>query len=178
MIRRSTAAILATLTALALASCGNDRADSDPVSDDPPTGSQSVGPDVSDEVSLRLAQGGGSTTLSASNDGADESFVLLPVGEPERSESADGTTLTYVRPESEQVGEEPDLYEAVAVPAGSTRSLDPSTIGDWTVAVRVCLEVVPTDDLAASGDGGAVRVQGRESGTAPVVACSGYSTID
>jgi hypothetical protein len=178
MTRPSRAAILATLAALALGSCGDDQPDSDPGSDTSSTGSHSLDPDVSDEMSLRLAQGGAGTTLSASNDGSDETLVLLPVGEPEQSESTDGTTLTYVRPESESVGDEPDLYDAVAVPAGSTRQLDASTIGDWTVAVRVCLEVVPTDDLASSGEDGAARVQTRESGTRPVVACSDYGTID
>jgi hypothetical protein len=178
MTRPSRAAILVTLAALALGSCGDNQPDSDSGSDDPPSGSHRASPEVSDEVSLRLAHGAAGTTLSVSNDGTGESLVLLPVGEPVRSESADGTTLTYVRPESAKVGEEPDLYQAIAVPAGSTRPLDPSTIGDWTVAVRVCLEVVPTDDLAASSGGGAVRVQSRGSGTTPVVTCSGYSTID
>jgi hypothetical protein len=177
---KTTAAWLAALTLLVVAGCGESDADSD----SEPTGATAATsdePEVSRAVRLSLSQDAGDTAMSATNDSSRQVLVLPPEGEPERSEADEGITLSYVRPEVEggdESGDEPDLYEAVALPAGATRQLDTSTIGDSSIPVRVCLEIVSTDDVAAPAGSGVFRVDGREGGVAPEVACSGFGPID
>ena len=172
MVRLLTAMMLVALS-LIVGGCGETDADGGGSS----SGAGTDSTDGADQVSLRITSGGGGSRLSAANDGDSKLLVLLPVGEPEQGKSDGATSLTYVRSSSGDSGEEPELFEAAAVESGATEQLDLSTVGTWTKKVRICLEVVSPDEVAADDGGGAIRVSAREKDVEPVIACSDASKL-
>lgn len=170
-----TAAALTAVVLLASAGCGDTDAETGGSSDRTPTSQPR--PQVTGDVSMRIGHESGGATLSATNESGSRLLVLLPVGEPDEEETSNGVTLTYLRSGAAGTGEEPELYEAAAVPSGSTSRLDLSSVGTWTTKVRICLETVQPDDVAAEAGGGTYRVHAREQGAAPVVACSPMTKI-
>lgn len=113
----------------------------------------------------------GQNTLVIRTHGANDAepkILLLPVEEPDRSETDDGLTSTYLRSSAAGGGDEPELHQAAMVSPGSTERLDQPSFVDVAVTVRFCLEVVPEGDLAASDEGNQVRVHGRVIPTRPL----------
>lgn len=168
------ARVLAVAILLLAVGCGGSDPDG---ASDPTDSPSSTDPEVTDDVSLKVVDSGQGAVLSATNGSESKLLVLLPVGEPDQEKSSDGVTLNYVRSTSAGSGDEPDLYEAAALPPGSTERLDLSTVGTWTSKVAICLETVPWDDIASEAGGGTYRVQAREEGAAPTAACSPMAKI-
>lgn len=130
-----------------------------------------------DRVRVQLAKGSsGAFDLTAENTGDVETLVLAPVGQPERTQTDSGVTLTYVRPETRPGGDAEPMYEAFPLPAGQQRVLTTLTFPTRPVTVTYCLEVFV--DPAAVEDGDIVRAHGRAVDEEVSVACSEATTID